>query len=85
MGGLLKPVKYDGARGVCRCGHLGDVPHGAAYGQAPADLQHTGPGGHGRCMVAGCACVRFTWVRWTPGFRAALTEAQSRAKRPRNR
>ena len=51
-------------KSVCRCGHNGDG-EGSDHGE-------TFQAGHGACLVVGCVCRRFTWVRFTGNFEAAL-------------
>ena len=45
-------------KSMCECGHPGD-------GEGSS---HAGINGHGRCMVEGCDCIQFTWVRFTDDF-----------------
>ncbi len=57
-------MEYDKAKSVCSCGHLGDGPsseHGDTFSH-----------GHGPCMVEGCDCHKFTWVKFTPEFEATI-------------
>jgi hypothetical protein len=58
-------------KSVCQCGHTGD---GAASEHADTALAVLGMQvkGHGRCLVPGCACERFTWGRFNDVFQAAL-------------
>jgi hypothetical protein len=41
----------NGPTGICDCGHFDNI-HGHASNGAER---------HGRCLVVGCACARFTW------------------------
>jgi hypothetical protein len=53
-------------KSICTCGHLGD-------GEGSA---HAGPIGHGRCLVPGCGCTKFTWLRFTEQGEQLIEEAR---------
>ena len=48
-----------GPKSLCMCGHTGDTALG--YGLTS---QHAGAVGHGRCIVPGCGCLKFTWSKY---------------------
>ena len=53
-------------RAICACEHTGD---GSNSDHLSGGF---GAAGHGRCTVEGCPCEQFTWVAFTPAFRAHL-------------
>lgn len=61
---------YKGAKSVCSCSHEGD-----ASVSNEVTTQHAGIVGHGRCMVPGCKCTKFTWSGHTVAFQTALDAA----------
>ena len=52
---------FVGPKSICQCGHLGD-----GYTSDHEDGGLTK--GHGKCMILGCSCERFSWKRFTPSF-----------------
>jgi hypothetical protein len=63
---LAHAQAFTNAKSVCRCGHTGDDNLGSHAGQ------HDGSVGHGRCLVAGCRCEKFTWNGYTDEFNAHM-------------
>jgi hypothetical protein len=55
------------AKSLCSCGHTGDG-EGGDHGDTLAF-------GHGPCLVPGCSCRHFTWVKWLPEVETFLKEA----------
>ncbi len=55
---------WRGPRSECECGHYGDG----------SDTEHsnTHQQGHGRCLVSGCGCVQFVWIKFAKRFQKAL-------------
>lgn len=56
-----------GGKSICSCGHLGDG--------AESEHEDTYQDGHGACMVEGCRCRQFTWVRWRPEAEEFIRQA----------
>jgi len=59
---------FKGPKSRCTCGHTGDGAH-SEHAATVAD-------GHGRCLVPGCACAKFSWYAYLPQFEAALRGAK---------
>lgn len=68
MSEIAQEQQFEGAKGVCRCGHLGDGKPG----------EHGGDAGQSACTIEGCACSRYAWKSWTPSFEE-VRQARHRA------
>ena len=55
---------WRGPRSECECGHYGDG----------TDTEHrnTFLKGHGQCLVPGCGCPQFVWIKFADRFAKAL-------------
>ena len=51
---------FKGPKSLCVCGHAGDGPNGQHADRCAP--------GHGPCLMPGCGCTQFTWMRYTPAF-----------------
>lgn len=52
---------------LCDCKHVGDVSSAPGHVlRARRPSQHVGQLSHGRCIVKGCKCQKFTWNRFLP-------------------
>jgi hypothetical protein len=56
----------------CICNHTGDGKN-SQHTDSPAS-------GHGRCLVKGCACSKFTWGGWTIEFLVAMQNWETNRK-----
>lgn len=52
-------------KSYCTCNHSGDGPN-----SNHADTRLVK--GHGKCLVPGCNCEKFTWVDFYPHFKVLL-------------
>jgi hypothetical protein len=43
-------------KSMCTCGHVGDAPFSAH--------SDTFQAGHGKCLIDGCKCRKFTWKEY---------------------
>lgn len=62
----MKTIKAGEAKSVCKCGHVGD---------GEFESRHAGFNGHGACMITGCSCPQFSWVRFRKGYSKKLSRA----------
>jgi hypothetical protein len=60
------PKTWPRPKSLCGCGHTGDGPN------SQHDVTEFGVDGHGPCAVPDCTCLKFSWARWTPEYRAAM-------------
>jgi len=65
-----KGKKFEGPKSICTCGHTGDGK-GSQHGNENFNF------GSGKCLVNGCTCERFTWIRWTKKFENFLERSKS--------
>lgn len=61
------PARWNAPKSLCGCGHSGDGPDSDHRDDYGPDVSP----GHGRCLVKGCGCTKFSWLTWTPAFKAA--------------